>query len=284
MSRQEREPTNHNLPVVNQLREELRCFLGLSDLEIPDVVVSLTDDHKYAQSFPAQSVMGSDGHLIVKYHTGAVADIVRTYAVRDEEQEILSFIDRLYIGGGIILGTVSNRVRDADAESLTELFENFCDVHGLCEQIRGSNVDERSKVSLMAAMIRSSEARKVAIGLQRFCVGLLSYVKDETIVLERLEEEAVKDLIKVALAYDKLRTLHLGMGVETEDATLIADQWFTDAVTENTIALCFPMSIKEIKRVLLCCQAEPKSFDELVVYDEGEGKDGFTIEQAPETE
>lgn len=265
--------------VADDLYEQLTPMFSLSELSIPEPLVMPTTDPLYVDRFPAAFEADSSGALRIYYHPQALAELSDSYD--HDSPDLLGTLERVYLAGGMVTGAVFNQVSLLDSEGLNYLYDTLQDVDPICDLIRATRgVDADQKTVQMTGLMQSDAQRKVAIGLQRLCIGVYSLLHGESDSFDTLQHYASEDMERGIRDYRNSLTIFRAGRMNEIDAELKAGQRFRDAVTEMTWALCYPMTPEEIRRIFNLCHVDESVVQEQQVLDRREldGR-GFIIDQ-----
>ena len=262
--------------VADELYAKLSPMFYLSEVTIPEPQVIPTDDPTYADRFPAAFDGDGETGLKMFYHRQAIDELSESYD--PENPALFDTLERVYLAGGLVTGAVFNQVSQMDSDSLNRLYDTLLDVDPICDIIRderGQDADQ--KTAQMASLMQSDAERRVAIGLQRLCLGVYGLVSEESESFKLLQKFAHEDMLRGIRDYRNSLTIFRAGGAREIDAELKAGQRFKDAVTEMTWALCYPMGPEEIRRIFKLCQERP--FHQPQVFDQRDLRGrGFSIE------
>lgn len=270
-------PADGPQEVVDDLYAQLLPMFCLSELTIPHATVVPTTDSRFADRFPAASESETGGALRMYYHRQALDELSDSYD--QNSPDLFGTLERVYLAGGLVTGAIFNQVSRLDSASLNDLYDGLKNVDPICDLLRDvSDGSVEEKTTQMIGLMQADDERKVAIGLQRLCMGVYSLLHRESDSFERLQQHAAEDMQRGIRDYRQSFIIFKAGRMSDIDAELYAGRRFRDAVTEMTWALCYPMGPEEIRNILNLCYVDETVLREPQILDEGELGGGYIID------
>lgn len=247
------------------LTEQITSNSSESELFRNNLKIERVEDPSLFCEFPAKiEDDGIGSRFTLLYDQPTVDKLVHRYG--EAYRLTRSELAELYIGTAIAARLLKNEIQDTNVRKFKKLMAILIDKDSLLDEIMTNEaLSTGARTEIAVGTAQSSEDRIGRINILRFAFGMVYARAGETVDEEtsRLRQTPLMLQFKTGLIESvKYRDIYLKMGEFFEksrdehgrkfdiDGESVAMKVFADATGDFEIAACFPMSWKEIQKIL----------------------------------
>ncbi len=226
--------------------------------------VEVVEDKDLFCIFPARIISNaSESRHTFAYHKPTIDELVSRFSLPYQLTE--GELSELYIGTGIAAKLLKNAIQDTNLKQMQRMTNILLDPDAIFKEIRANDtLSDNHRTNIIQSIMQSDDNRIGNINVLRFAFGMVyrraGEVEDlgsnlrQTRVMLQFRQGLVEtllhrpDYIKLGKFFQKITDdFDRKFDIEGE---FIGEKVFADATGEFELAACFPMSAKELQKIL----------------------------------